>query len=257
MYAFSNTKLESIDFPDSLTTLTGYLFYNCPIINVTLGRGVTTIESYTFANCQNLKQITIPANSSLQTIQPFVFSGCKSLTSIVVEKPNDFVFDDGMLMNENQTKIIYFLPTSYKTTLIISGSIEEIADNAFNSCPNIREIYVPVGNLKKIGHHSFYNCTKLSRIIFPKSGKDGIYSISNEAFQYSNNLQCGCIELPEDVMNNQTEIERIGISYSLVDNYCIQKGCFISFSQLSCKYQSNNNFRISNLFIILGVYSRH
>ena len=253
--AFSNSQLQNIVFPDLLTVIPGNSFANCPFTNITLGKGVTNISGYAFSGCQNLQQITIPANSSLKTIEPFAFSGCESLTEINIEPSNDFVFDDGMLMNEKQTKIIYFLPTSSKSTLIISGSIEEIADNAFHSCPNIRELYIPVGNLNKIGFSSFYNCTKLSRIILPQTNNGGLYSISNDAFKECKNLQCGCIDLPDALMKNETEIERIGISYSLVGDYCVQKGCFVSFSQRSCNYHCHNNFRISSLFIILGAYS--
>ena len=249
-FAFSN-ELETIQFPDSLASISGYCFQQCVSLrNVTLSSNTNTLKSYAFINCENLEVIIIPGNSALETIEPFVFSGCKSLKEIRVEKPNDFKFDDGMLMNANQTKIIYFLPTSPKTTLIISGSIVEIADNAFNSCPNIREVYVPVGNLNKVGFQSFYNCQSLSRVILPKN----LELISNDAFANCEHLQCGCVELPENFLND-TEITRIGLSNDILNDYCLQKGCYIRFSQISCKSETSFTTPIGCLFIILGTKS--
>ena len=150
-----------------------------------------------------------------------------------------------MLLNTNQTKIIYFLPTSPKTTLIISGSIVEIADNAFNSCPNIREVYVPVGNLKKVGYQSFYNCQSLSRVILPKN----LELISNKAFANCEHLQCGCVDIPEKFHSNS---KNIGLSNDILSDYCIQKGCYIRFSQISCKFEKTFTIPIGCLFILLG-----
>lgn len=57
---FSDSYINSIVIPDSVTTLRSNLFLSCPnLTKVVIGSGVTSIELGVFANCKNLDKIEI------------------------------------------------------------------------------------------------------------------------------------------------------------------------------------------------------
>ena len=98
---FVGTKLSGITFPNSLTTVGRYAFYNCTSLksitfgnklqsigytafayctslnSVDLGTSVTTLEQSAFNNCTALTKMVIPA--SVTTVGKYVFSNCSAL----------------------------------------------------------------------------------------------------------------------------------------------------------------------------------
>jgi hypothetical protein len=92
--AFENCgSLESIDFPDSVTTIHADAFKDCTSLkSVTLPANVTQLGTltdvnrfevrfgYVFQRCTSLEQVVF--NSKLTELYPGTFSGCTSLTSI-------------------------------------------------------------------------------------------------------------------------------------------------------------------------------
>ena len=107
-YAFIGcTELETVSFPESVTTL-GYgsfagciglkgvnipsgvgsipdaMFYGCTSLDgVVLPEGIVTIGHSAFYNCSGLTEIVIPA--SVELIDEYAFYGCTGLKRIVIE----------------------------------------------------------------------------------------------------------------------------------------------------------------------------
>ncbi|MBO7589514.1 MAG: leucine-rich repeat domain-containing protein [Bacteroidaceae bacterium] len=107
-YAFIGcTELETVSFPESVTTL-GYgsfagciglkgvnipsgvgsvpdaMFYGCTSLDgVVLPEGIVTIGHSAFYNCSGLTEIVIPA--SVELIDEYAFFGCTGLKRIVIE----------------------------------------------------------------------------------------------------------------------------------------------------------------------------
>jgi len=72
--------------PSSVTTISGYAFFNNTLTNVIMPAGLQTIKGFAFGYGRNLTSVTIP--SSVTTIESYAFYGCSGLTSITCENIN-------------------------------------------------------------------------------------------------------------------------------------------------------------------------
>ena len=76
--ALGYTGIETIELPQSITTIGEQAFSNCKSLNyVNIHNGVTTIYAYAFSECENLKAISIPDTVTL--MKGNVFAGCDNL----------------------------------------------------------------------------------------------------------------------------------------------------------------------------------
>lgn len=97
-YAFANTRIKNVKFPNSLAILNENAFYKCrELQNVDFGSGLDTIKGFAFQNCTSLTHVKLPPqmksieryafgdsgvknvelNEGLLLIHEGVFSGCK------------------------------------------------------------------------------------------------------------------------------------------------------------------------------------
>lgn len=97
-YAFANTRIKNVKFPDSLAILNENAFYKCrELQNVDFGSGLDIIKGFAFQNCTSLTHVKLPPqmksieryafgdsgvenielNEGLLLIHEGVFSGCK------------------------------------------------------------------------------------------------------------------------------------------------------------------------------------
>ncbi len=76
--ALGYTGIETIELPQSLTTIGEAAFSSCKSLNyVNIHNGITTIEARAFWDCDNLKAISIP--DSVTLMRQEVFQGCENL----------------------------------------------------------------------------------------------------------------------------------------------------------------------------------
>lgn len=114
----SNTRIESVFIPDSVTVIGEYAFHGCLALkDIHLPEKLKRIEQYTFRYCTSLENIELPEN--LTIIGNYAFSGCQSLKEILI--PN---------------------------------SVTNINANAFNSCTSLEKIRISK-NLAFLGAHAF------------------------------------------------------------------------------------------------------
>lgn len=60
-YAFANTRIKNVKFPDSLAILNENAFYKCrELQNVDFGSGLDTIKGFAFQECASLTHIKMP-----------------------------------------------------------------------------------------------------------------------------------------------------------------------------------------------------
>lgn len=87
---FAYTAIESIDIPDTVTSITANTFKGCiQLKNIKLSNALTELKSYAFSGCVGLESITIP--SSVQVIDANVFANCTNLKTITVKKSADSI----------------------------------------------------------------------------------------------------------------------------------------------------------------------
>lgn len=81
--AFANTKITSIYFPDTVTSIGLRTFGYCyELTDVVLPAGLTSISEDLFLGCNKLKSVNMP--EGVTSIGKSAFTGCKALSSIVI-----------------------------------------------------------------------------------------------------------------------------------------------------------------------------
>jgi outer membrane biosynthesis protein TonB len=85
---YGGADITSVTFPESVTQIDYYAFYNCKNLKtVNFTNSITEIEGAAFQNCSSLTEIKLPDN--LEFLGPTAFSGCSNLTVTVPDSlPN-------------------------------------------------------------------------------------------------------------------------------------------------------------------------
>ena len=128
-WAFANiTNLQSIDIPNSVTSIGKSAFENCTELqSIDIPNSVTSIGDRIFANCTNLASIDIP--NSVTVINSSMFSGCRNLTSIAIDNSNpiyDSRDNSNAIIETASNKLVL---ASHKT--VIPPSVTSIGERAF------------------------------------------------------------------------------------------------------------------------------
>lgn len=121
---------------------------------------VTEIGDYAFDGCKSLTSITIP--NSVAKIGEWAFVDCESLTSITASGTN-YTFEDGVLFNNNKTKIILYLQANKENHYNIPDSVTEIGFKAFAGCSSLISITIPYLGTEII-EGTFEGCKRLKTI---------------------------------------------------------------------------------------------
>ncbi len=159
------TNAVEIDFPDSVTALSGQVF----------------------DGCSQLKQINLGKNVSY--IDPVIMLfGCNANVNISNENPN-YVVEDGILYSKDKSKLITCLemktgeiviPSTVKrigrvafdcqkiSKVTLQEGIEVIEELAFTTCENLREVIIP-RSIKRIEPGAFGRCGCLTNINIQKT----------------------------------------------------------------------------------------
>lgn len=193
--AFSECRnLESIELPESITSIGDEAFKNCvALTNITLPSGITEVGYETFYGCIGFTNITL--NQGLQSIDDGAFKECNKLISISIPSTvtnigDDVFYDCGSLETielNNNTKYVFKNKTLYrvldnqKTELIlsldrdlttinnISADVEKIHSHAFANCTKVKTINIPT-TVKEIANNAFSGCTKVTDVTLPFIG---------------------------------------------------------------------------------------
>lgn len=164
------------------------LFANCDYLTkVILPTDVTTIEKDAFMNCKSLAKIEIPA--SVSNLLPS--SGCTALKDIEVSEANsNYSSDNGVLLNAQQTNIVWF-PMGKQGEYSLPSTITSIGNYAFKECSI--ETFILPDNMKKIGQGAFMD-SKVKEVKLPANLK----RIPTSTFQ-------GCKQLKVVRIGSKTE----------------------------------------------------
>lgn len=112
----------------SFTVISGEAFAdNHFVTELKIPNGVTRIDTAAFRGCVNLRRVSFP--DTLEVIGRCAFEGCTALEEVVIP--------GGVKKIEGLT----FFRSGIKKVVIKRGV--ETIDNAFDQCPNLRELYIP------------------------------------------------------------------------------------------------------------------
>lgn len=111
-HAFAYSRLKKVNFPDGLSFIAPWSFWNSDIESIIVPNSVKSIEYAAFGACHNLKTVQLPA--TLEKLGYESFSGCTNLRSV------------------------YLLATTPPVAIY----------NTFEKCPEDRILYVPKASLE-------------------------------------------------------------------------------------------------------------
>ena len=149
-YAFSESSLESIEFPSTLEVIEDSAFLGCKDLRcANFPEGIRKIELYAFFNC-GLRSITLP--HTLETISRDVLSQCKYLAR--VHLPDGLKIIGRRAFNESGIEEIE-----------LPASVEEIQRHAFAKNFALKKVIIK-GNssLRVIEEDAFGKCIQLKEI---------------------------------------------------------------------------------------------
>lgn len=201
----NNILATDIIIPDSVTSISGYAFYNCTNLeNIIIPNSVTSIGFSAFSGCNNLKNITLPfvgenQNGTSNTHFGYIFG------------KSSYVYSD-------------VVPASLKSVIITNATT--INRNAFSGCANITNISLPE-SVVSIGEDAFSGCTSLINIIIDAENEnfvslDGVlfnkqktelicYPLGKGKIETSYDIPSGVTNLAPYTFNNCTNLINITI----------------------------------------------
>lgn len=146
VHAFSDTGVTgTLKLPEHLTEIDSSAFYHCRKLNgeLKLPDTVKEIGGFAFNSCGFTGKLELPA--SLENIGNDAFESCSGLTG-------KLTFPSKM----NEIKSSIFHETGI-TEVVIPSSIKTVRDFAFDSCMNLKKVYLPT-EIPKIYNRAFRGC---------------------------------------------------------------------------------------------------
>lgn len=167
-----NKKLKKVTLPNSISTISGYVFYNCTSLT-TINLPSKLVEfsgSGAFQGCTSLTSIKIP--SGVKYLPTELFDGCKKLKK--VELPKKISIGD-----------MVFSGCNALTTITNFDKVADIGSETFSSCKKLPSS-LTFSNITGIGNGAFYGCTSLKSVTI---NSKSIRYLGDSAFQGAKNLK--------------------------------------------------------------------
>lgn len=139
------------------------------IENVVINFGVTSISEFAFYGLGNVKTVEIP--KSVTKIEQSAFFMCDLLENIDVNADNKNYMDlHGVLFSKDKTVMLKYPSQKLDEKYEIPSEVKEIGADAFNFCPNLKEVEIPK-NVSKLPLRIFLDCYNLERISVSTSNR--------------------------------------------------------------------------------------
>ena len=180
-----------------------YAFANSYIKNIVFPEGLVSIGKNAFENSKKLVSVTF--TSSPEVIKQNAFLNCSGITIVDVYDINGWCSVD---FESRESNPIYYANTllvnseSKKDLVLESNESGIISRYAFIGCENIRTVHIGK-NITEIGEYAFFGCSAITNLTLESS----LQAIGTSAFE-------GCTKLVE-VYN----LSHINIKYD--NNSCI------------------------------------
>ncbi len=179
-------KIKIVTFPEGLTSIGKFAFYNCTTLEKTIiPDSVTNLGNYAFGGCVGLKELSVPISAKVSDSQSPYYN-CKNIEKITITKGDGTSFDYSVNSTEPY-KYYAYTPwyISGCSTVVIADGVTSIGDYMFYRCTELTDIII-ADSVTEIGNGAFYYCIGLLEMTLPVSAK--IYN-STETFQNCVNIK--------------------------------------------------------------------
>jgi len=216
------TALNEITFaaPSNLTRIGTWVFYMSGLTKLELPASLKEIGSTAFSKNNNLKTVTVAANSQLESIGTSAFSDNSNLESFTFEGSTALKTIRGNAFS-NDTKLASF---------DVPANVETINRAAFDGTSSMKHVtFQAPAKIKTIGEAAFQNANALENIDLP----EGLLEIKKDAFNKCTSLTE--IGIPSTVttidptgFQQAEKLERFDVNknntvYSSVDGFLLSK----------------------------------
>jgi len=188
-YRYEKNRGVAITIPEGVKTIKKYAFKASRLGSVTFSSTVTTIEDQAFFQCGYLQTVTLGKN--VEEVSSNSFLGCNSLSDIFVVQGNanysngsyneETGLGDGILFNKNCT-ILMTCPPAKTGEYVIPDATLTVAKNAFSSS-NLDKITMGK-NVTTIENSAFSSMRKKQAEMYvgPNVENVGDYAFNNSSF---------------------------------------------------------------------------
>jgi len=196
-YAFAKTKIQSISFPEGLSTVGEKSLTYCDnLASVAFPASLTAIlgsSSSFFEGCSNLSSVTFAEPANITAFPQWLFGASSSdlqlpklmgvtVPSSVADVSSAFQYFQGTTIGCHSANAVYYSNSGvlYKkaddspvavprgiASFTIPASMTEIPDNMFDGCTKLTSVTVE-SQLTAIGNRAFYNCP-ITSFSFPST----------------------------------------------------------------------------------------
>ena len=173
----TTTALTEITFaaPSSLKRIGTWVFVNTGLTKLELPASLKEIGSNAFKGNNNLKTVTVAANSQLESIGTYAFTENSNLESFTFEG-STALKTIGQEAFSKDTKLASF---------DVPANVETINRAAFNGTSSMKHVtFQAPAKIKKIGEAAFQNANALENIDLP----EGLEEIQKDAFNKCTSL---------------------------------------------------------------------
>ena len=223
--AFSGcTALQSITVPKSVKTLGSSAFGNCTAlssVNFEAGSQLTALKGRIFSNCSSLRSIELPA--SVSSFEPNIFENCNKLTTIAVAAENTtYAAENNYVYTKGSKELFCAAPGITEVT--VSGTVAEIASNAFDYCTELTKVTMADGCRSRGA--DFSKCTKLTdvAVVHTEGVTEGKFSFSGST-TIKNAVIAGDVPSVNYAFSNCTALEQVTIGDGVKEIYSAFYNC--------------------------------
>ena len=144
-------KLTELVIPDGVTSIKGYIFYNCTsLTSVTIPDSVTNIGSSAFSGCTAIQKAEMPSHV---------------IDDIPKSSLNTVVITSGDSIGKNA-----FSNCASLTSVSLPDSIKSVGDGAFKGCSSLQSLVIPE-TVANIGEGVLSGCRSLISVTIPFVGE--------------------------------------------------------------------------------------
>ena len=205
------SELKTIKFGTGLTTIGRLAFYGAAVTSVTIPSGVTKIDDYAFSNCTKLKTITL--NDKLTEIGEGAF-GSTAVETIKI--PNSV----------KKIGFSAFYKCKSLKSVTLGNSVESIGQGCFADCTTLESISIP-GKVKTISSEMFFGCSALKSVVF-NSGTQTIGQCFNSTCK-----SLTTVTIPETVT-------KIGTKDNTMSNIWVNEFFDLPLNQITIRTYENS-----------------